>query len=89
MLAFNAILSLGSNIGTGKIINIVLGSRKEQLSSCKLKDAVKNMFFCPFSRKQEKKELSFLMSVPPLILSTYGIALALRIKLGKMLRFSN
>lgn len=65
-----------------KIINIVLGSRKEQLSSCKLKDAVKNMFFCIFSRKQEKKEHFFLMTLQRLILSTYGIALA-RIKPGK------
>lgn len=46
--AFNATLSLSSNIEKGKIINIVLGNRKEQLSSCKPKDAVKNMFFCPF-----------------------------------------
>lgn len=42
-----------------KIINIVLGGRKEQLSSCKPKDAVKNMFFCLFSRKQEKRRFSF------------------------------
>lgn len=61
MQAFNATLSSGSNIEKGKSINIVLGSRKEKLSTCKLKDAVKNMFFCPFSRKT-RKENAFLFN---------------------------
>lgn len=59
MQAFNATLSLSSNIEKGKIINIVLGSRKEQLSFCKPKDTVKNMFFCPLRTNKRKKIFSF------------------------------
>lgn len=81
-IGFNATLSLGSNIEKGKIINIVLGSRKEQLSSCKPKDAVKNMFFCPSSRKQENMKLLLLITGLYGILSTYGLALKLGIKSG-------